>query len=59
MLYHLESDPGETSDLSASHPGVAAEMVERWDHFSTNTGVVVAEEAARVPRECESFSREL
>ena len=40
MLYDLSSDPTELDDLSDSHPEKLEEMVEAWNSWAENHGVV-------------------
>jgi len=41
QLYDLATDPGEVNDLSKRHPTLHAEMVEIWNHYSRETGVIL------------------
>lgn len=41
QLYDLTKDPGELNDLSTLHPKLRAEMIEIWDRYSRETGVVL------------------
>ena len=40
QLYDLSSDQGETEDLSERHPGVKRELLEMWEQYRSETGVV-------------------
>ncbi|MDF1852856.1 MAG: sulfatase-like hydrolase/transferase [Verrucomicrobiales bacterium] len=33
-LYHLENDPGETTNLAAEHPGIIRELSQAWDQWN-------------------------
>jgi arylsulfatase len=41
QLYDLASDPGEVDDLSRSKPELRREMVEIWNRYSKETGVIL------------------
>jgi arylsulfatase A-like enzyme len=41
QLYNLADDPGETADLSAQMPELRNEMIETWNHYSEETGVIL------------------
>ena len=41
QLYNLAKDPGETTDLSGSMPELRGEMVEIWNRYSQETGVIL------------------
>lgn len=41
QLYDLAKDPGETTDLSTQLPEVRNELVEIWNRYSKETGVVL------------------
>ena len=51
-LYDIETDPGETVNLAAELPDVTKKMIQRWEEFASQTGVIVSSASARVPREC-------
>lgn len=51
-LYDIDADPGETSNLAGELPDLTLEMIQRWETFSSKTGVIVAEPSSRAPREC-------
>ena len=51
-LYDLDADPGETSNLAGKMPDLTKEMVQRWEAFASDTGIIVSEPPSRVPREC-------
>ena len=40
-LYDLATDPGEQTDLSGRHPKLHSEMVEIWNRYSRETGVIL------------------
>ena len=41
QLYDLEKDPGEINDLSEGLPSQRKEMIEMWNQYSTDVGVVL------------------
>jgi arylsulfatase len=41
QLYNLEKDPGETMDLSGRMPELRGEMIEIWNRYSQETGVIL------------------
>jgi arylsulfatase len=41
QLYNLAKDPGETIDLSAQMPELRSEMIEIWNRYAQETGVVL------------------
>jgi len=41
QLYDLSADPGEIHDLAAAHPDKLAELVELWDRYVEDNGVIV------------------
>ena len=41
QLFNLVDDPGETTDLSAQMPELRNEMVETWNSYSQETGVIL------------------
>ncbi len=41
QLYDLARDPGEVNDLSTVHPKLRAELIEIWDRYSRETGVIL------------------
>jgi arylsulfatase A-like enzyme len=58
-LYNLHDDPSESIDLSISQPVVMQEMINRWDAFVIETGIIVSSENSRSPGECMVLSSEL
>jgi arylsulfatase A-like enzyme len=52
QLFDLAKDPGETHDLADEMPETLDEMIARWQSFSDQTGVIVADPVSRVPGEC-------
>jgi arylsulfatase len=38
-LYDIEADPGETTDLSAKHPDIVAELTKAWNEYARNNQV--------------------
>lgn len=41
QLYDLANDPGEMNDLSATRPDLRSEMIEIWDGYARETGVIL------------------
>jgi arylsulfatase len=41
-LFNTESDPGETTDLSATEPAILEELVTAWEQYAKEVGVVVS-----------------
>lgn len=41
QLYNLAKDPGETIDLSGKMPKLRNEMIEIWNRYSQETGVIL------------------
>lgn len=41
QLYDLSTDPGEINDLAGSHPDKLAELLQLWDQYVADTGVVL------------------
>jgi len=40
QLFNLKQDPGETNDLSATHPEKRAELLVHWDQYVKDNGVI-------------------
>ena len=40
QLYNMEDDPGETNDLSRSHPAILKNLKAAWDRYAKDVGVV-------------------
>ncbi|MDT0575867.1 arylsulfatase [Croceicoccus sp. F390] len=40
QLYDLQSDPGEIHDLASKHPDILASLVEAWERYARDAGVV-------------------
>jgi arylsulfatase len=40
-LYDLSVDPGETNDLSDSHPEIRADLLKEWDAYLEKNGIVL------------------
>ena len=40
QLYDLDSDPGETTDLSVKYPNQLKDLIVCWQTYATNNGVV-------------------
>ncbi len=45
QLYHISQDIGETTDLSAEHPDILAELIANWEAYMTRVGGVEPIEA--------------
>lgn len=41
QLYNLAKDPGETVDLSVKMPKIRNEMIDIWERYSQETGVIL------------------
>ena len=41
QLYDLATDPGETTDLSGRMPELRSELIETWNRYSQETGVIL------------------
>ncbi|WIM85961.1 arylsulfatase [Candidatus Mycobacterium wuenschmannii] len=41
QLYDLSADRGEINDLAATHPDKLAELLQQWDRYVEDTGVVL------------------
>jgi arylsulfatase len=41
QLYDLSTDPGEITDLAASHPDKLAELLALWDRYVEDNGVIL------------------
>jgi arylsulfatase len=41
QLYNLADDPGETVDLSSKMPDLRSDMIEIWNHYAQETGVIL------------------
>ncbi len=41
QLYDLSKDPGEVHDLAKSDPDKLAALIEHWDDYAEETGVVL------------------
>jgi arylsulfatase len=48
QLFDLASDPGETKDLHADHPGQLQRLLKRWDEYEKEVGIIYAEEGLPV-----------
>jgi arylsulfatase len=40
QLYDLSRDPGELHDLAGSHPALLAELLQLWERYRNDTGVI-------------------
>lgn len=40
QLYNLDTDPGETNDLAATHPEKLQELLDAWEKYCEEVGVV-------------------
>ena len=55
-LFDLENDPGETRDLSEQLPGIMKEMLQHWEIYKADVGVVgLAGELNQVPLVVDEF----
>ncbi len=52
QLFDLGTDPGESDNLAERMPETLDKMVERWETFARDTGVIVSEPGSRVPGGC-------
>ena len=43
-LYNLAEDPGEVHNLAAQHPDKLETLIERWDEYADENGVVLQTE---------------
>ena len=43
-LYNLDEDPGELTDLAGERPEVLADLLDAWDDYVEENGVIVVEE---------------
>jgi arylsulfatase len=41
QLYNLAIDPGETIDLSTKMPDLRSDMIEIWNRYAQETGVIL------------------
>jgi arylsulfatase len=41
QLYDLSRDPGEVHDLAASRPEKLADLLELWDRYVEDNGVII------------------
>ncbi len=44
LLFNLENDPGETTDLAAAEPAKLKELIDEWFAYARETGVVLPQE---------------
>jgi arylsulfatase len=44
QLFDLAGDPGETRDLHAAEPGQMQSLLERWDAYEKEVGIIYTEE---------------
>ncbi|MCK4856108.1 MAG: hypothetical protein KAT31_17640, partial [Bacteroidales bacterium] len=51
QLYDLSKDPGELNDLSQEFPEIRSDMIEIWDQYATETGVILPPGGALRPME--------
>ena len=42
-LYNVIKDPGETRDLSEEMPELLQELIDEWDNYAKDVGVVLPE----------------
>jgi len=43
-LYDLGKDPGERHDLTAQHPDIARDLIDRWDAYAREMGIILHEQ---------------
>jgi arylsulfatase len=43
QLYDLAADPAELSDLSATEPGRLDTMIEQWNRYASENGIIIPE----------------
>ena len=41
QLFNLANDPGETTDLSSEMPDLRNDMIEIWNSYAQETGVIL------------------
>ena len=44
QLFNLANDPTEMTDLAASNPDKLSEMIELWDQYESDFGVIVPDQ---------------
>jgi arylsulfatase len=44
-LFDLSDDPGETKDLSGEKPDKIVELIQLWERYANDVGVVLAEKS--------------
>ena len=49
QLYNLANDPGETVDLSSQMPELRGDMIDIWNRYSQETGVILPSRNLFVP----------
>jgi len=42
-LFNIEKDPGETKDLSEEQPELLNHLIEAWESYAKEVGVVIYE----------------
>ncbi|RYD48717.1 MAG: hypothetical protein EOP85_03015, partial [Verrucomicrobiaceae bacterium] len=42
LLYDMDADPGESTDLAAANPGKVVELVDEWNAWATRVGLPAA-----------------
>jgi arylsulfatase len=45
QLYDMISDPGETKDLSSIYPEIRRSLIEAWNQYADNSGVILPDRA--------------
>lgn len=48
-LFDLAADPGETNDLSTRFPELRQSMIEDWNRYAEDNGVILPEQLLRYP----------
>ncbi len=49
LLYDMDADPGETTDLAAANPAKVIELVDEWNAWATRVGLPAGRLMARPP----------
>lgn len=46
QLFNLEQDLSESNDLSSTYPGIRAELIEEWNKYQKQNGVILPNEVS-------------
>ncbi|WP_052573069.1 arylsulfatase [Haloferula sp. BvORR071] len=49
LLYDMDADPGETTDLAAANPAKVVELVDEWNAWSTRVGLPASRQIVQTP----------